>query len=103
MVSAANRFRLVTFAALVAGPAGGPKTWAEHMTAVRLEPLVGSSGGTITRVLKSDLQDAAGVILIEGTEAKFVAGGTANGTRVEGVLTDERGRELMRWSTIIRT
>ncbi len=82
-------------------PPGIPEAAPATATApprLRLETLEGGTGASLTRVLEQDLLTSEMLVLTSDPEAAEVAivRGTVTGSRLEGVVLDTKGEELMR-------
>jgi TolB protein len=89
-----SRSSILRFLVLALGVAPGMR--GADVPGVHLEPLTGSTGASVTRIIESDLGFSGAVALSQHREGAAIVSGSASGSRIEGRVTDAAGRELIR-------
>jgi TolB protein len=85
----------LTLCALVPSAGAGPEPTL-GIDRVHIEPLTGSTGASVTRIIEADLGLAGSVALSESRDAAAIISGTVSGSRLEGRVTDAAGKEIIR-------
>lgn len=94
LISAYRSVFTACLAAFVLAPA--PCAAQSEIARVRVAPLEGSTGVTLAKIIEADLSFSGALLLAPQDQEAVVISGSVTGLRLEGIMTEPSGRELMR-------